>query len=112
MNRRSSAETAASALKATLAFVEREIAPDLQVQSALFQVRIRIQHSGFAMRTDDAHQPLGEDAVQRGNEVIQIDADIQKTSQHVKHVVGVDSGEDQVASESGVDGDLGSLLVT
>ena len=59
----------------------------------------------------DADEALGEDAVQRGDEVVSFDADVQEAAQHVDHVVGVDGGEDKVAGERGVDGDLGGLLV-
>ena len=59
----------------------------------------------------DAHQALGEDAVERGDEVISLDAHVEEAAEHVDHVVGVDGGEDQVAGERGVDGDLRGFLV-
>ena len=42
---------------------------------------------------------LGENAVQRGNEVIRFDTHVEKTPQDVDHVVGVDSGEDKVTRQ-------------
>ena len=59
----------------------------------------------------DADQALGQNAVQRGNEVVGFDADVQEAAEHVDHVVGVNGGEDQVAGERGVDGDLGGFLI-
>ncbi len=64
-----------------------------------------------AVLADGAHQALGQDAVERGDEVVGLDAHVEEAAQHVDHVVGVDGGEDKVAGERGVDGDLRRLLV-
>ena len=63
------------------------------------------------MRADHAHQPLRQNAVQRGDEVVRLDAHVQEAAQHVQHVVGVNRGEHQVAGERGVDGDLRGFLI-
>ena len=64
-----------------------------------------------AVLADGAHQALRQDAVERGDEVVGLDAHIEEAAEHVDHVVGVDGGEDQMAGERGVDGDLRRFLV-
>ena len=49
--------------------------------------------------------------MQRETEVIQLDPHIQEAADHVDHVVGVDRGENQVAGERGLNGDLRRLRV-
>ena len=68
-------------------------------------------HLLLATFADHAHQALGHDAVQGGNEVIGFDAHVDETADHVGHVVGVHRGEHQVAGERGIDGDLRGFLV-
>ena len=111
MNGSTSAESGASAFKAPRSFIERHIAPFLWIQAALVQVFIGDAHLLLTVNADDADQALGQNAVQRRDEVVEFDAHIQKASQHVKHVVGVDRGEHQVSGEGRVDGDLGSFLI-
>src|SRR5262245_36775973 len=64
-----------------------------------------------AARAEQADQPLSENAVEGRNEIIRLDAHINKAPDHVNDVVGVNGGEDQAAGERGVDGDLRGLLV-
>ena len=63
------------------------------------------------MLANDAHQPLRQDAIQRGNEIVRLDAHVDETADDVGHVVGVDGGEHQVAGERGLNGDLRGFLV-
>ncbi len=81
------------------------------VEPGLNQRRVGILHRLAAEFADDAHQALGQDAIERGDEIVGLDAHIQEPSQHVQHVVGVHRGEHQVSGERGVDGDLGGLLI-
>src|SRR5215468_3470983 len=64
-----------------------------------------------ASRAEQPDQPLREHAVERRNEIIRLDAHIDKAPDDVNDVIGVNGGEDQVARERGVDGDLRGLLV-
>ena len=64
------------------------------------------------MRTDDAHQALRQNAIERGDEIVGLDAHVQEAAQHVQHIVGVNGGEHQVACERGVDGDLRGFLIS
>ena len=64
-----------------------------------------------AVFADGADEPLRKDAVQRGDEVVRLDAHVQEASKHVDYVVGVDGGEDEVSGERRVDGDLRGLRV-
>ena len=111
VNGAAAAEAGAAAFEASGAFNQLVLLPFLGIESALDKRRIRVLHGLFAMVADDAHQALGEDAVQRGDKVVGLDAHVQEAAEHVEHVVGVDGGEDQVAGERGVDGDLRGLLV-
>src|SRR6202011_1355939 len=61
--------------------------------------------------SDLANQPLGQDAVQRRYKVVSFHAHVEESSEHIQNVIGVDRGEDQVAGQRGVDGDLGGFLV-
>src|SRR5277367_4516923 len=63
------------------------------------------------MFANGAYQPLGKDAVERGNKIVSFHSHIEKTSQHVDHVVGMDGGEHQVTGQRGVDGNLCCFLV-
>ena len=62
----------------------------------------------FAYHPDQA---LGQDAVQGGDEVVGLHPHVHESTQHVHHVVGMHRGEDQVAGESRLDGDLGRLRI-
>ena len=63
------------------------------------------------MLADLAHQALCQDAVQRGDEIVQIDVHVEKPPEHIDDVVGVHSGEHQVTGECRLNGDLGGFFV-
>src|ERR1700690_1839986 len=65
----------------------------------------------LAMLADHANQALGHDAIQRGHEIIRLDAHVDKAADYVGDVVGVNRGEDEVARKRGIDGDLRRFLV-
>src|SRR5579863_1204710 len=87
------------------------MAPFIRVETAFDERLVGIPGRLLAMFTVHANQTLGENAVQGGNEVVRLDADVQEAPENVDHVVGVNGGEYQVAGEGGVDGDLGGLLI-
>ena len=93
------------------AFHEFDIAPFFGIEAAFDEHGIGIPHGPLAVLAVEADQALRENAVQRGDEVIGLDADVQEAAEHVDHVIGVDRGEDQVAGERRVDGDLRGFLI-
>ena len=104
------AEAAALALFAAHRLVERLCRVPLGVQAQLLQVLPRDSATGRRQAAaEDPHQALGQDAVQGGEEVIGLQAHVEEAPDDVHHVVGVHGGEDQVAGQGGLDGDLGRL---
>jgi hypothetical protein len=65
----------------------------------------------FAVRADLAHEALGEHAIERGNELVRLDAHVQEPAEHVDDVVGVDGREHQVARQCGLNRDLRGFRV-
>ena len=63
------------------------------------------------MRAIDAHQTLGDDAVERSHQIERIDPDVQHAADHIEHAVGVHGGEHQMAGERGLDRDLRGFAV-
>ena len=72
---------------------------------------VGVRDVAYTVFADGADQTLGEDAVERGDEVVGFDAHVEEAAEDVDHVVGVNGGEDKVSGEGGVDGDLRRLLV-
>jgi hypothetical protein len=60
---------------------------------------------------DVAHQPLREDAIERGDELIRLDPHVEEAPENVEDVVRVNRREHQVTGERRVDGDLRRLVV-
>src|SRR4051812_34828161 len=112
MNCGTSSVPGAAALDASGAFAEGEAAPFGGIHAAGDEDFIGITDVANAMLADSADEALGEDAVQCGDEVVGFNAHVEEASEDVDDIVGVDGGEDEVASQSGVDGDLGGFLVT
>src|ERR1700733_3426990 len=111
MNGRTAAEASATALDAALTLAEGKVAPLVGIHAPGKKRVCRVGDGVGAVLADGADQALGEDAVERGDEVVDLDTHIDEAAEHVDHVVGVDGGEDQMAGERGVDGDLGSFVV-
>ena len=65
----------------------------------------------LAAGTEDADEALGEDAVEGRDEAVGIDLHVDEAADDVEDVVGVDGGEDEMAGQGGLDGDLGRLRV-
>src|SRR5690242_3319681 len=83
------AETSAAALEAPGAFEHGDVAPLGGIQAALDQVRIGIPYRLAAEIADHAHQALRQDAVERRNEIVRLDAHVEESAQHVEHVIGM-----------------------
>src|SRR5215472_6690424 len=65
----------------------------------------------LATITDEANEALSENTVESGDEVVGLDAHVDEAADDVGDVVGVDGGEDEVAGERRLDGDLRGFLV-
>src|SRR5258708_6363549 len=110
-NGRAAMITGARAFQAPGTLGECDVAPDNRIDAGLLQFLGRIFFWPLAIRTDHANEPLRHDAVQRGDKVIRLDAHVDEAADDVGNVVGVDGGENEVAGECGLDGDLGGFLI-
>ncbi len=61
---------------------------------------------------DPPDQPLRTDEVDRGGDQERFDAHVHQTGDRFRRAVGVQCGQDQVAGESGLDGDFGGFKVS
>src|ERR1700733_10699902 len=101
----------ATALDAPEALAEGKTAPFGRIHAAGDEDFVGIADGADAVFADGADQALGQDAVQRGDEVVGFDAHIEESAEDVDNVVGMDGGEDEVAGKGGIDGDLRGFLV-
>src|SRR6266540_1105074 len=101
----------APALQAAGPFVEPDLGVGGGLEAGLLEQLGRGAHLALAVYADGPHQPLGLHAVEGGDEVVGLDLHVEEAAEHVDHVVGVDGGEDQVAGEGGLDGDVRRLRV-
>src|SRR3954453_8127698 len=104
-------EAGAVAVDAAGAFPEFRAAELLRIESRLGDEGVRIRDLVAARVADFAHQPLRQDAVERRDEVVEIDLHVQEAAENVDDVVGVNGGEDEVAGERRLHGDGGRLFV-
>ena len=111
MDGRAAAKARTAALETARAFPEGRVPPLVGIEAAFHQEAIRVTHVPRAAIADHAHQSLRQDAVERRNEIVGLDAHIQEAAQHVEDVVGVHRGEHQVSGQGGIDGDLRGLLI-
>ena len=111
MDRGTSAIPCPATLDATDAFAEGDTAPFGRIHAAGDEDFIGIADRADTVFADGADEALGQDAIERGDEVVGFDAHIQEAAEDVDDVVGVDGGENKVAGEGRVDGDLRRLLV-
>ncbi len=63
------------------------------------------------MLADHADEALRENAIESGNEIVWFDAHVDEAADHVGDVVGVDGGENEMAGERGLNGDLRGFFV-
>src|SRR5258708_24792533 len=108
---RAAVKSSAGTFQAASAFNQRDSRPHPGIEAAFGQFLRRIFLGSFAVGADHAHQALGHDAIERGNKVIWLDAHIDEAADDVGNVVSVHGGENQVAGERGLDGDLRGFLV-
>ena len=66
----------------------------------------------LALRTQHAHQALGQHADQAGGEQEGLDTDVVQTGHGADGRIGVQGGEHEVTGEGGLHGDLRRLLVS
>src|SRR5690348_2062671 len=99
MYRRSTPKSSPAALHAPSTFVEDMLAPNLGRQPAFDEEVVAILDPNLAVRTDYADQPLRQNAVQRRNEVVGLNPHIQKSPQHIQHIVRVNCSENKVSGE-------------
>src|SRR5712664_103001 len=103
--------TGARAFQASGSLGECDVAPDNRIDAGLLQFLVRVFFWPLAIRTDHANEPLRHDAVQSGDKVVRLDAHVDEAADDVGNVVGVDGGENEVAGECRLDGDLGGFLI-
>ena len=60
---------------------------------------------------DATHESLRHYTVERGDEIVGLDPHVQQTSDDIDDVVGVDGGENEVACERRLHGDVRRLRV-
>src|SRR5580698_7348268 len=101
----------AAALEAAGTFVKRNAVPFIRIQADFFELIGGVVDWLFAMLANQADQALRQDAVQGRNEVVRLDAHVNKAADYVGNVVGVNRGENQVAGERRLDRDLRGFLV-
>src|SRR6266852_1583385 len=99
------------AFQASGACRERDVSPNCGIETRFLEFLRRISPGLFAVWTDYANEPLRHDAVQSGDKVVGLNTHVDEAADDVSHVVGVDGGENEVAGERRLDGDLGGFLV-
>ena len=98
-DRRAALESRPAALDAARALEEEAAVLERRIHRRLFEHRARDLRRTLAVDADVPHQPLRQDAVERRDELVGLDAHVQEPAEHVEHVVGVDGGEHQVAGQ-------------
>ena len=104
-----SLEPAVVTLPAPLAPAERP--PLARVQPGVDQHLLDGVVVRRARGTDHPRQPLGDDALQSARDQVRFDAHVHQSRNRPRRVVGVQSGEDDVAGQGGLDRHAGCLLV-
>src|ERR1700674_585260 len=107
----SPAESRPSTFNAALSFIEVDLRPHLRIEAAGLENPggiVRFRGAGFE---NQPHQPLRQNAVQSRNEVVRLNAHVEKAPNDIDHVISVDSCENQVTGERGLNRDLRRLRV-
>ena len=65
-----------------------------------------------AIYADHPHEPLRQDAIESRDEVVGIDAHVQKTAQHIHNVIRVNGREDKVAGQRRLNCNLRRFHIT
>src|SRR5215469_8110029 len=82
-----------------------------RIDPGVTKLRFAMFFRTLAVGADDTHKTLGQDAVQRGDEVVRFDPHVDETPYHIGYVVGVNRRKDQVAGQRRLNGDLRRFLV-
>src|SRR5579859_1978388 len=101
----------AGTFQTTGAFGEQGVDPFFRLEAGFAEFVGRQAFLLFAIGADHADEALREDAIERGNEVVWLDAHVDEAADDVGDVVGVDGGENEVAGQSGLNGDLRGFLI-
>ena len=64
-----------------------------------------------AVGADLAHQTLRDNTIETRNKIVGIDPHVHETTQHVKNVIRMNSGKNQVAGQSSFDRNLRGFLI-
>src|SRR5579864_5938506 len=110
-DRRTAVIARARALQASNTFDRDHAFPYRRIEAESFQIFGSVFLGPFAIRADDAHQTLREDAVQRRDKVVWLNAHVHETADNIGYVIRVDRCEYQMTSEGGLNGDLRRFLV-
>ncbi len=84
----------------------------IEVQSGLDQQLVGLAARFLAIDADHSHQPLRQNAIQRGNKIVRIDTHIQESSKHIDHVIRVNRREDEVARQRRLNRNLSGFDVS
>src|SRR6266404_1924592 len=106
-----SLEAGTGAFNAALTLVKGNLRPGLGIESARFQDLGWVVNCCPAGITNQPDQPLRQNTVQRRYEVVGLDAHVQKSTEHVHDVIGVDRSKNQVTGERRLYGDLRGLVI-
>src|SRR5438552_12480852 len=96
-NRGTAVIPGAGTFEATGAFRQSDVCPFFRLKAGFADFVRGEALLLFASVADDANEALGQDAVQRGDEIVRFDAHVDETADDIGDVVGVDGGENQVA---------------
>ena len=81
--------------------------PGPEFREALRGKRIR----RFALTTEQAHQALGQDPIDRRNDEVGLDPHVNQPADHPDGVPGVDGREHEVSGQGGTNRDLDGFLI-
>src|SRR5437763_7344986 len=97
MNGSPAAEAGAVAFEASLAGIERVVPVLSDIQTGFDQQLLRLLDRLLATCTNHPDQPLRQDAIESGYEVVRIDTHVQEAAQNIDDIVRMDTREDEVA---------------
>src|SRR5579871_100701 len=93
------------------AFGERRVHPFFGLEACFANFIGRKFFQLFAIAADNANEALRQNTVQGRDEIVRLDAHVNEAANDVGHVIGVNGGENEVAGEGGLNGDLRGFLV-
>src|SRR5882724_409846 len=99
MDRSTPFETGSRAFDAALTFFKRHRLPHRRIEAAVDKSLAVVMYFFAAMFADQSYEPLRQDAVEGRDEIVRVDTHVEKTAEHVDHIVGVHRGEHQVTGQ-------------